>query len=184
MQGATLSTWIEVGKHDLKAIRASTTAALREPSLSLKSSWARTRSEQQSGQLFVCVTCAASFDTRQKVATHAFKAHGTKNAARSYVDTTHCPMCMQDFSTRGRVIRHLEDKSQRCLSALLISSVALSKEAQDAQEAESRSCIRGLSAQGLRPSHARKPVFRLVGPLTCVATAAGICHKNLLPRGV
>ena len=98
----------------------------------------------------------------------------------SRFDGTFCPICLQMFHSRQKVIRHIEEKSVRCRTVLvhtfprLSENVVAELDAQDATEA------RCLARQGRRRHFSASATIRLQGPLLREAVVVGISHATLL----
>ena len=110
----------------------------------------------------------------------AFRVHGYQRAARSLVDSVHCPVCMQIFHSRPKVIRHIDEQSARCRAVLMHTTpqipamIVTELDKKDAAEA------RQLSRKGRSRYHSDSSTSRLHGPLIWEAYAVGISHASLL----
>eukprot|EP00959_Pyramimonas_sp_CCMP1952_P056906 1188061-Pyramimonas_sp.AAC.1 len=61
--------------------------------------------------VFVCQDCSCTCGSRQQLATRAFNVHGVRRRTRDLIYVVHCPVSMQCFHTRVRVIIHLDERS-------------------------------------------------------------------------
>ena len=67
---------------------------------------------------FSCLDCGKAFHTKQALADHSFRKHGSKSNVRDKFAEPCCPVCLTYLWTRSRVIEHL-GKSSRCLLVFL-----------------------------------------------------------------
>ena len=133
---------------------------------------------------YPCAACPCVFESRQACAVHVFKVHGVGREVRVRVDTTHCPVCLQEFWTRERVVCHLAEKSRRCLHVLTSEASPLPEDVVATLDNDGAAECKRLTKQGLRRHFASAPVVRLAGPLTAAANAAGVDHRTLLRSGL
>ena len=109
-----LSDWVTAINSDPRKYRKLIVDTCRSRFANIHVNWAVTRSLAQLYQTFPCTECQKSFSTKQALAVHSFKAHGTKRLQRRYVVTTHCEVCLVEFWTRERLVCHLAEKSSIC----------------------------------------------------------------------
>ena len=69
--------------------------------------------------LFKCEHCALQFTSVHRLSVHLFASHGLRCPADAFVAGTTCPVCLRQYWTRSRVIRHLQYNSPSCLQQLL-----------------------------------------------------------------
>ena len=100
--------------------------------------------------------------------------------ARQRIDTLHCPVCMQYFHTRERVICQIEEKSERCKAVVLHTFPPLPQHVVAKMDADDAVEARHLFNKGRRRHHAGAVMSRLQGPLLWEAFAVGISHASLL----
>ena len=99
------------------------------------------------------------------MALHRFRKHGIKNVWRSYVNITHCLVCLKEFGSRERVINHVRFKSKVCQNQLYLRGPLLSEdEASNLDQADATLNVK-LYSKGQRRHHVSSPVVRLPGPL-------------------
>ena len=67
---------------------------------------------------FQCDQCSALFDTHQKLAAHAFSAHGRHTEAEQFLGSSFCACCLMQFWNKARLRRHLTHDCPACLRAL------------------------------------------------------------------
>ena len=73
-----------------------------------------------------CYECGASLKSRQALAAHSFRKHGSRKAGRFYVESDAiCHGCLLMFPTRRRCIEHIDEKSSLCLKFLVDSFTPL-----------------------------------------------------------
>ena len=161
-----------------RRFRAALRDARQERAINEVRTWATARRMAEVNDAFSCHLRSYTCSSRQKLATHAFSVHGVRRRTRDLVDTTHCPVCMQLFHTRVRVVTHLEEKSDKCRSVVMATfnrlpnDVVAELDRKDAKDARER------ARKGQRPHHADAPAGRLEGPLTLEASEAGLSHKS------
>ena len=68
-----------------------------------------------------CPECSASFPSWAHLSGHLMRVHGASKLARAYVEGTHCPICLLQFWSHDRLLRHLSFAKTKCL-ALLVAS--------------------------------------------------------------
>lgn len=112
-----------------------------------------------------CYECGMAFVSRQALATHSFRVHGTKRFERQMVETTWCPICLVQFHTRMRCVQHLSIDSTSCRECLLEAGVFLTRARADELDCDDRAHNRHLHKRGHAPTKAELPAFRLPGPL-------------------
>ena len=142
--------------------------------------WARTRRMAEVDAEYKCPSCVYTCGTRQQLATHAFTVHGVCRKMRAFTDTDHCPVCMQWFGTRTRVIVHWEEKSPRCRRVVLERFRQLPEDTVAVLDERGAEEARTLGRIGRRRYHADTRATRLAGPLMKEAFEAGLDHKSLL----
>ena len=113
-------------------------------------------------QALQCDICAAVFDSSQALSVHAFRAHGTRTAARNHIDTTHCTRCMMQYWTRQRHLDHLR-RNARC-AAHALQMPRLSDTAVAALDLEARELTRANLRAGRHRNWAATPSVVLYGP--------------------
>ena len=68
--------------------------------------------------LFHCPQCSMSFQTRQRLALHEFRIHGTRAQEYDYVQSEVCLGCLKTFHTTHRVVQHLRYRGNKCWDRL------------------------------------------------------------------
>ena len=129
---------------------------------------------------FRCGQCEYVASSRQQLALHAFRVHGYHRGARARIDTEYCPVCLQLFHARERVICHVEEKSARCKFVLMHTFKALPANTVADLDARDAADSRLLRNKGRRRHHADAVTSRLHGPLCRAAFVAGVSHASLL----
>ena len=124
-----------------------------------------TRSLAQLYQTFPCTECQQSFSTKQALAVHSCKAHGTKRLQRRYVVTTHCEVCLVEFWTRERLVCHLAEKSSICWANYVAFPPRLSEAQANELDAVDAGSMRQAIRSGARRHSVITPCVRLSGPL-------------------
>ena len=79
--------------------------------------------------------CQVTFHSPQASGDHRFKIHGYRQEFRTLVDTSHCLVCRQEFTTIERCIHHLTVASDRCALVHLAMTEALPDEVQEQVDA-------------------------------------------------
>ena len=105
-----------------------------------------------------CPECSRYFRDAASLATHRFKAHNVKVAARRFSPTTTCMACGKGFSTRPRLIVHLQYSSRRCLPWLLMHSAAIDEETAKSLDEEAAVAALQERRSGVRSNLSRLPV--------------------------
>ena len=105
-----------------------------------------------------CPESSKYFRDAASLATHRFKAHNVKVAARRFSPTTTCIACGKGFSTRPRLIVHLQYSSRRCLPWLLMHSAAIDEETANSLDEEAAVDALQERRSGVRSNLSRLPV--------------------------
>ena len=119
MAGASMERWVRKIHVDSRGVLSALSKAVDEKRLNSRAAWARSKRLQEIDSTFACSQCSFTACSRQQIAIHAFRAHGRQRAARRIIETVFCPICLQDFHSREKVICHVEEKSWRCRLVLL-----------------------------------------------------------------
>ena len=177
---SNIAEWIDVIRRKPEAIKDALSKAMCEPDLNKPSAWAKTKKVREIDVTFACDQCAFTAPTRQQLALHSFKVHGHCRLARKCVDTPYCPICLQMFHSRERVICHIEEKSPRCRAVMDMTFSALEPHTVAALDSEDACTARSLMRKGRRRHYCSIMSSRLPGPLCKEAYAVGISHSALL----
>jgi len=120
--------------------------------------WTVPRKEQETDSRVHCSDCGRFFKDHASLATHRYKAHGIKVAARRFASSTTCAACNKQFCTRPRLIVHLQYSSRRCLPWLLLHSMPISEE--EALALDEAAAVKVLEERrsGIRQPDSRMPV--------------------------
>ena len=120
--------------------------------------WMVPRKEQETDSRVHCADCGRFFKDHASLATHRYKAHGIKVAARRFASSTTCAACNKQFCTRPRLIVHLQYSSRRCLPWLLLHSKPISEE--EALALDEAAAVKVLEERrsGIRQPDSRMPV--------------------------
>ena len=166
-------------KSNPKRFRKELCAVVASPAFSETKVWATKHKLAESLQSWRCDVCDKVCATKQGLAVHKFRAHMCVRATRWKFDCTHCPVCLQEFWGRSRLLAHVKEKSPRCRHVLMTyqdlpEAVIAGVEEQEAAVA------RSLRARGLKRVAAELPVVTLQGPLTLQAVGVGVCHSTRL----
>ena len=113
--------------------------------------------------LFKCEHCALQFTSVHRLSVHLFASHRLRCPADAFVAGTTCPVCLRQYWTRSRVIRHLQYNSPSCLQQLLEHGMHAAPLCDNER--------RQLVASGRDTAHL--PACRLQGPLLPLA------HRSL-----
>eukprot|EP00438_Fugacium_kawagutii_P017753 Skav224498 [mRNA] locus=scaffold1478:110944:117147:- [translate_table: standard] len=113
---------------------------------------------------FHCDQCAATFDSYQKLCTHAFKQHGTPNLAQRYASTNVCRACLKMYNSRQEVIHHLKYMRTGCLVKLVMCKDPLTDEDLISLQ-EANKDVRRQKRNQLRTATHRLHMTRAAGPL-------------------
>ena len=144
------------------------------------SAWATTKRLRDLGETFHCSHCSFVAASRQQLAIHAFKVHGIHRPIRGYIDTAHCPVCLQLFYSREREICHVHEKSHRCRAVILNCFTPLDVYVVEELNAIDAAEARALNKQGRRRHYVSTLASRLQGPLCRGAYVVGLSHRTLL----
>ena len=102
--------------------------------------------------------------TTQKLKLHMFRKHCIKDIIRLYVDSTHCPVCLKQFSERECLLNHVKRGRTPCKQQLLLRGPRLTHEEADAIDLDLRQHFCILQRQGLRRHAKTMPCMQLRGP--------------------
>ena len=104
-----------------------------------------------------CPSCSKHFRDEASLATHRFKAHGQRVAARRFASSTTCDACGNNFSTRPRLIVHLQYSSKRCLPWLLLHAKPIEEYTAASLDAEAAVALLQERRTGIKSSASRMP---------------------------
>ena len=132
----------------------------------------------------VCTLCEYTCPTVQGLSWHLYTAHGIRTRLRNRITTTYCCCCLQDFSTRERVVRHVVNSSKRC-KAFYDTGMKDAEPSLIAQlEQEACAHTIELARRGYRRVHSFGiSPLRLDGPLALQAHLLKVSHSVLLSTG-
>ena len=117
-----------------------------------------------------CSDCQQIFYSKQAVAVHAFRKHGTRRAERFFVDSSAvCFACLLQFSSRTRCIEHLAEKSATCLAFLQNHHTPLDSDVVSALDDVDRVNNKKSKSSGCRRAGQEAPCVRLSGPTRLVS---------------
>ena len=115
--------------------------------------------------LFSCVSCAAEFASERAFANHMGRQHRVAKAEHYFVTGATCEVCLGHFTTRGRLVAHVSEKSSFCrLTYWLSTSPCDSAEARLRCDGD-RPLQASERKRGCRPVKARCAFFYASGPL-------------------
>ena len=126
--------------------------------------------------VWVCNVCGKSCKTAVGLGSHLRK-HGYRHAATKLCSSSRCPICLGEYWSRPRCIRHLRENKTGCLDVLQRIRQPLPPELLAELEAEDRAAARRMRRQGLRPLAADTPAVRASGPL--LQEAADLVRRAL-----
>ena len=130
--------------------------------------WARSPAIATLGETHECEMCGNAFRTKQALAVHRFKTHGSKSIERQYLPGTQCPICLVEFWTRERVINHVRYRSKVCRENLLVRLPELSQQQADHLDEFEQETFRKMQACGNRRHKAIEPCIQASGPLLLI----------------
>ena len=130
-----------------------------------------------------CSDCGLKFGSAQQLALHRFKAHGVKHPIRTYVNTTHCVVCLREFWVRERLINHLRYRSRVCHNNIVMRGPVLSHTEADFLDDNDKQANVRLSSMGKRRHTASKPAVRLKGRLLPIILADATGESEHHPFG-
>ena len=180
MQGAPLLQWVARIRRGPEAFQKDLATAASERRPNSRSAWATIRRLGDLGLTFACAQCSFAAASRQQLAIHSFKVDGLRRPVRGYIDTAYCPIGLQLFYTRERVICHVQEKSHRCRAVILNCFAQLDSRVVKELDATDAAEARDLFKQGRRRHYASKVASRLHGPLCREAYVVGLSHRTLL----
>ena len=125
----------------------------------------------------ICPRCDREFPSKKAMSSHAFRAHRVTRQTRCFVQDGVCIACLQDFSSRPRLIAHLEERSARCKMVVLHTQERLDAATLAVLDTSDAAESRRLVHAGMCSRTALKPVLQTFGPLTLAAHLAGISHR-------
>ena len=115
---------------------------------------------------FFCYECGRSFESMQLLNNHSHRSHGYVSIAKLYAPDLQCKSCLTVFSSRDKVVQHLNTHSRNsCLHML-----------QSIYEPLSYEHVRRLDKQALACSKSCAsfhPAYRCAGPLLHAAMYGG-----------
>ena len=179
-EAATILDWIQIISRCPKGFKKNLQAAKSEHGVNDIQAWAKTNKLAEVNTIFQCDSCNFSCCTRQQLALHSFRVHGAWRRLRDYIDTDFCPVCLQMFHSRIKVINHIEEKSLRCRLVVCTTFSKPPPEIIAAMDDEDAQLARALAKIGRRRHHKDIYVERMAGPLTRGAIIAGLSHRTLL----
>ena len=109
-----------------------------------------------------CPECEAACNSRQALAVHRYRKHGSHNPMVCKVLGSACCFCLTQFWTRSRLLEHLGKSSVCCEN--YNEQADESKTDIDAEVNSEATRVRALRARGRKASFAEWPAIRLVGP--------------------
>eukprot|EP00973_Karenia_brevis_P047920 6650780-Karenia_brevis.AAC.1 len=113
---------------------------------------------------YVCSFCSDGFASKQQCNLHMNRRHGWIHEAHFLIDGVSCPICLQLFWSRSRVLEHIMYKSKRCFRQLLMRGPIISRVEVTSLLRETAALERSNRRAGYRRAHAHQPVVQLVGP--------------------
>ena len=123
-----------------------------------------------------CGNCDEVFLSARALSAHRFMQHGVKLTCRDKLTETHCPVCLNEFHTRARLVVHISRASPICNSVLEEQYGPEPPELVAQAEEKSKQQDREFRRMGRHRTWAEFPSFRREGPLTLAAMEAGITH--------
>ena len=114
---------------------------------------------------WACDVCGQRFHTLQQVAAHQFDKHRIRNDARRYARTTHCEVCLMEYHSRTRLVRHLAYTATGCYDQMVQRMHPLNDEQVELAEKEEAGRLRKARHSGRQHARHRMPNVRLLGPL-------------------
>ena len=181
LSAAPVSQWaIWILRDPVKAKRVFHDA-LQSKEANMCEVWGFSKSLREIDLVVACDGCSATFKSRQALAVHRYKVHGWRHPAHAYAVGTHCTVCLLEFWHRHRLLAHLMDKSQVCMSNLVLRSAPMSCDAIAALDDAAKIDARNAKHAGRRRGWASKPCVRLLGPLLPIL---GADQESAHPLGV
>ena len=132
---------------------------------------------------FSCDNCAAVYPTRQGLVWHRFRAHNCRVPLKSLITSTHCISCLNEYTTRTRLYKHLTGPGDRCIRTYFETQIPIAQAELDALEAAERAAVRALARSGYRETHSACTPTRLKGPLIEAASNNGVSFEFGLATG-
>ena len=127
---------------------------------------------KESSEEHRCGECNLAFRSQQALALHAYNLHGRLSEVRRSYSTTFCSICLLEFHTRERAVRHV-DSTPVCRAILFYTHSALDDECLQALESASAGVVKELRAAGRSRHFASLPCVRLAGPPPLVIAPSG-----------
>jgi len=112
-----------------------------------------------------CPHCHKSFNTKQALASHRHTQHDDKIVARWYQRNTSCNICMVEFHTRQRVLRHLNESATGCLEVKVSQQLPLEDSEVASLDIAEAAILREERRTGTKAQSRVKPHLRISGPL-------------------
>ena len=113
---------------------------------------------------FVCGDCGSSWASRQELAAHRFKSHGSKNPIRRICIGVTCLFCLKCFHTRNKLLNHVSYRSFACRKYYLDNIPPYPDDIIAQQDEEESRAVRALRLEGRSPLYHPVPAFRIQGP--------------------
>ena len=176
----TCAEWVQQIARDPKGFKKKLKIAKSDKVVNDISGWAKSNKMFEIDMTFSCYECGYACESRQQLALHSFKMHSYSRRTRAFIDTEYCPVCLQHFGSRIKVINHLEEKSMRCRAVVLTCFPKLPLSVVERLDMEDAGIARNFAEQGRRRHHHDTFVERLSGPMPRGAILAGLSHKTLL----
>ena len=141
--------------------------------------WASTPADREVTQTHRCQFCDICFSSAKRLSGHIFQKHHLRNPIRQFIDTTSCPICLLEFGSVERVVRHLSCRKDcpvnKCRTAMMLFFPTLAPDQLNCIDEASRQQSHKLMRAGHRETYAERPAVRLQGPLQKFAVLVDEC---------
>eukprot|EP00973_Karenia_brevis_P007574 1026252-Karenia_brevis.AAC.1 len=114
-----------------------------------------------------CDLCNKDFKSKQACNMHKSRVHGWIHPAQFYIQGSQCPVCLLEFTTRGRLLQHVMYKGFRCncLANLYLRGPVLTHEEVKLAMQDVAKTSRANTKAGYRRTRVCAPATRAEGPL-------------------
>ena len=119
--------------------------------------------------IIFCYECGYEALSAHQLATHNAQKHNYKHPARLFCATATCRVCLTNYDTRARCVRHLREGKTSCLQVLMDHTQAMPLCDAVVLDAVEASEAREAKAKGTWHLRARVPAARSQGPLRPIA---------------
>ena len=136
--------------------------------------WAVNAVDRELLHIHRCEMCNKNFESAKSLSCHNFQVHHVRNPVRQFVDSSCCPICLTEFWSIERLIRHLSIRKDcpfnKCRTIMLLFFSPLTHEQISKIDEDALRESKKLKHQGRRETFADLPATAAEGPRIKVAS--------------